>query len=630
LYLHRPHRPDDLPPRLSTRLGLRVAIAGALLVAALAAIFLRLWYVQVLSGEHYRALANDNRVREVRVQAPRGTILDRDGHVLVDNRTVLQLVVRPAELRRSAAKRRAELRALARLLDLPPRDLNAKLAPSRGFSGYPVVVRQGLGRPELFYLREHQDEFPGVSVERGYTRRYHQGSLAAHELGIVGQISPSQLKEQRWRRLEPGDIIGQSGLEYSYDRYLRGRPGQARLQVDALGRLKGKLASSPAIPGRNLRLTIDPDLQRTGEEALGSRGLPGAFAAIQVRTGAVLAIGTYPSYDPAFYTKPHTPEQYEALERESDAPLLNRADQGGYPTGSSIKPLIATAALEEGLITPGEIVDDPGSLVVGGAVFSNAGGAVNGPIDLTTALQVSSDVFFYKLGLEASAEGNHGQIQDWLHRYGLGRFSGIDLPGEQPGLVPTPAWRNRLYRKGSNPYIDRPWTAGDNINLAVGQGDLQVTPLQLATAYAALANGGKVVRPHLGGAVESASGEVLRRIHPKPRRQLPISDLTRSTILEGMRRAAMEPGGTSYPVFGGFPVNIAGKTGTAERGSGTEDQSWYGAIAPYEDPEIVVVATVERGGFGVDAAAPLAEQMLSTYFGVGGGSSAGQAAGGQG
>jgi penicillin-binding protein 2 len=614
LYLHRPHRPDDLPPRLSTRRGLRVAVAGAVLVAVIAAIFLRLWYLQVLSGEHYRALANDNRIREVRVQAPRGAILDRAGRVLVDNRTVLQLVVRPAELRRDPAKRREELLALARLLELSPADLRAKLAPARGFSGYPVVVRQGLERPELFYLREHQADFPGVSVERGYTRRYRYGSLAAHALGIVGQVSPAQLKERRGRPLAPGDIIGQSGLEYSYDRFLRGRPGEARLQVDALGRLKGKLTSKPAVAGESLRLALDVGVQRAGEDALRSRGLPGAFVALDVRMGAVLGIGSYPAYDPGFYTKPHTPAEYEALERSPEAPLLNRADQGGYPTGSSIKPLIATAALEEGLITPDEIVDDPGSLVVGDAVFQNAGGAVNGPIDLGTALQVSSDVYFYKLGLEASAEGRRGELQDWLRRYGLGRRSGIDLSGEQPGLLPTPAWRNKLYRKGTNPYIDRPWTVGDNINLAVGQGDLMVTPLQLAVAYAALANGGKVIQPHLGEAIETASGEVIRRIRPRTERRLPISSLTRESILDGIHRAAMEPGGTSYSVFGGFPVAIAGKTGTAERGAGVEDQSWYGAIAPYEDPEIVVVATIERGGFGVDAAAPLAAEILSGYF----------------
>jgi penicillin-binding protein 2 len=335
---------------------------------------------------------------------------------------------------------------------------------------------------------------------------------------------------------------------------------------------------------------------------------------MNVHTGAVLAMGSHPSFDPAFYAKPHTQAEYTALEEQTDSPLLNRATQGGYPTGSSFKPITATAGLEEGLVSPEEIVVDGGSLSVGGQVFSNAGGAVNGPITMSEALKVSSDVYFYRLGLEAEANGSHGQIQDWAHRYGLGRRTGIDLSAEAPGLVPTPAWRNRLFRRESNPLIDRPWGVGDNINLAIGQGDLQVTPLQLANAYAALANGGKVVTPHLGSKIVDTSGQTVKEIDPPPRRKLEISSVTRETILGGLHRAAMEPGGTSYSVFGGFPVPVGGKTGTAERGAGNADQSWYAAVAPYPDPQIIVVATVERGGFGVEAAAPVAAQILERHF----------------
>ena len=340
---------------------------------------------------------------------------------------------------------------------------------------------------------------------------------------------------------------------------------------------------------------------------------------MNARTGAVLAMGSYPSFDPAFYAKPRTPAEYRSLENRANAPLLNRADQGGYPTGSAFKPIVATAALEEGLVEPDEIVYDGGSLAVGGVVFNNAGGAVNGPIDISDALKVSSDVYFYRLGAEASAHGRHGQIQDWARSYGIGERSGIDLPDEQAGLLPTPSWRNRVFRKESNPYIDRPWTAGDNVNLSVGQGDLQVTPLQLATAYAALANGGALVTPHLGARIEGFDGRTLARIRPPPRRRLRISELTRETILGGMERAAMEPGGTSYSVFGDFPFAVAGKTGTAERGAGVEDQSWYGAVAPAGEPRIVVVATVEGGGFGVEAAAPVVARVLAHAIELGAG-----------
>jgi penicillin-binding protein 2 len=611
LYLLR--RPEDLPPRLSSRVPVRIAVLAVLLIAVLSTIFLRLWYLQVLSGESYRTLADDNRIREIRVQPPRGEITDRNGEVLVGNRTVLALEVRPSELPSVPAERKAELVELGRVLDLTPRQLNARIRGAPQYIGYPVVIRQGLGRRLMFYLLEHRAEFPGVSIERHYVRDYKAGSLAAHALGIVGQVSPGQLEARRSGGLAPGDIIGQSGLEFIYDRYLRGTAGSSRIQVDALGRPKGRLSSVPAQAGDNLRLTLDSGLQATGEAALRSTGLPGGFVAMDVHTGAVLAMGSYPSYDPAFYTKPHTRSEYRSLDDQADAPLVDRADQGGYPTGSAFKPITATAALEEGLIDPGTIFNDTGSLDIGGLVLHNAGGAANGPVDMSDALKVSSDVYFYSLGLRATAHGEHGQIQDWAHRFGLGERTGIDLPAEGTGLIPTPDWRNRVFRSGENPYIDRPWTQGDNVNLAIGQGDVQVTPLQLAGAYAALANGGTVVRPHLGEQIRSVDGQV-EEIRPAPRRQLQISPLTRETVLGGMERAAMEPGGTSYPVFGSFPFAIAGKTGTAQRGEGVEDQSWYGAIAPYGNPRIVVVATVERGGFGAEAAAPVVARILEDYF----------------
>ena len=624
MYLLQP--PEDVPSRLRPRVTLRIAVLAGLLIAALLMILLRLWSLQVLSGDHYRTLANDNQVREFRVQAPRGGIVDRRGRALVENRPVITLELRPAALPSSRRERRDELAALGRLAGLSPAQLRRKIRETPRLGGYPIVLRQGLDRRTLFYLLEHRDRFPGVSVEPTYVRSYKQGSLAAHVLGLVGQVGPAQLKEPQYDGLEPGDIIGQAGVEHTYDRYLRGTAGEERIQVDALGRPKGVLSSEAGRPGDNLRLTLDLDLQATGEAALRSKGLPGAFVAMNVHTGAVLAMGSFPTYDPVFYTKPRTRAEYRSLENRADAPLIDRADQGGYPTGSAFKPITATAALEEGLIDPDTIFQDTGSFDVGGTVLHNAGGAANGPVDMSDALKVSSDVYFYSLGLEASAEGNHGQIQDWARRFGLGQKPGIDLPNQGPGLIPTPAWRNRLYDKGTNPFIDRPWTQGDNVNLAIGQGDVQVTPLQLARAYAALANGGTLVTPHLGKRIESIDGRTVERIRPPPRRRLHISELTRETILGGLERAAMEPGGTSYSVFGGFPIAIAGKTGTAERGYGEADQSWYAAVAPFRDPRIAVVATVERGGFGVESAAPVVARILERYFGLeqsAGGSSSG-------
>jgi penicillin-binding protein 2 len=619
-------RPEDIPPRLSNRLNVRIAVLTAVVIAAVAMVLLRLWSVQILDGPHYRALAQDHGVLDVRVHPPRGEILDRNGRVLVDNRTVMSLELRPSDLPADSGERGRELHKLGDLLGLSQREIRRRVRATPQYAGYPVVLKQGLDRRLLFYLLENKESFPGVSVERTYVRKYPDGTLAAHLLGLVGQISPRQLKRAKYDGLQPGDIIGQAGVEYAYDRFLRGTAGSQRIQVDALGRPRGMLGNRPAQAGDNLRLTLDSGLQEVGESALREKGLPGAFVAMDVHSGAVLAMGSSPTYDPSFYTRPHTKAEYDAFGDRPGDPLVDRADQGGYPTGSAFKPITAAAALEDGLITPSTIFNDTGSLDIGGLVVHNAGGAANGPIDMSTALQVSSDVYFFNLGLHAAASGSGGQIQDWAFKFGLGRNPDIDIPNASAGLIPTPAWRNRVYRSHKNPYIDRPWNQGDNVNLAVGQGDVMVTPLQLARAYAALANGGTLVRPHLGGRIVDVNGGTVERIKPPPKRHLRISDETLNVILGGMERAAMEPGGTSYPVMGGFPFPVAGKTGTAERGEGQEDQSWYGVIAPYRDPRIVVAVTVEHGGFGVESAAPIARAILERYFHLSAGGASGTAA----
>jgi penicillin-binding protein 2 len=611
-------RPEDIPPRLTSRLNLRIAILGAVVVLAIATVLLRLWSLQILDGQHYKALAQDHGVLDVRVHPPRGEILDRSGNVLVENRTVMTLQLRPSDLPSDKTERHRELAKLGDLLGLSQRDIGQRVRATPQYAGYPVVLKQGLDRRLLFYFLENKESFPGVSVERTYVRKYPDGTLAAHILGLVGQVSPHQLTRPQYKTLRPGDIIGQAGVEYTYDKFLRGTAGAERIQVDALGRPRGTLGQRPAEAGDNLRLTLDSGLQEVGEAALRAKGLPGAFVAMNVHTGAILGMGSYPTYDPSFYAQPHTKAQYDAFGNRPGDPLVDRADQGGYPTGSAFKPITATAALEDGLITPSTIFNDTGSLDIGGLVVHNAGGAANGPIDMSTALQVSSDVYFFDLGLRASASGNGGQIQDWAFRYGLGRKPQADVPDATSGLIPTPAWRNRVYRSHKNPYIDRPWNQGDNVNLAVGQGDVQVTPLQLARAYAALGNGGTLVRPHVGGSIVNIQGKTVRKIHPPPQRHLRISDETRNVILEGLHRAADEPGGTSYAVMGSFPIPVAGKTGTAER-LGQEDQSWYSVLAPYPNPQIVVTVTVERGGFGAETAAPMAREILERYFNQHGG-----------
>jgi penicillin-binding protein 2 len=604
-------RSDERGPAMTNRLALRIALFGGFAVVLFAILFFRLWLLQVLDGEKYLAEAKNNRTRSFRTSAPRGEILDRNGKLLVANRTSLALQVNPRKLPEDPAERRAELAKLAELTHTTLRKVRRtmheelKLAPAA-----PVTLRNDVGHYLVFYLQENQERFPGVEVQRVFVRAYPDGTLGAHIFGSVGEIDEEQLKEARYKGLVPGDEIGQSGAEDTYDRYLRGRPGLTRIQVDALGEPtpNGRLVSKPPAPGDNLKLTIDQSVQEAGEAAMAERGLPGGFVTMDVHTGEILALGSFPTFEPALFARPSlTQAQVDDTYNNPAAPLTDRATAGLYPTGSTFKLITALAALESGNLQVNEAIEDPGVLVVGGQEFKNAGEAANGTVSLVTALEVSSDVFFYTLGLRM---WNTGELQHWAHALGIGRPTGIDLPGAEEGLLPSQRWRNQLYEEGET---DRPWSAGDNIQLATGQGDLQTNPLQMAVAYATLANGGTVVTPHIGLQVDDAAGRVLKEFDPKSRRHIHIDPEYRAAILEGLHDAAQNGAGTSFEVFGNFPIEVAGKTGTAQRPPHA-DQSWYGVLAPYPDPRIVTFVTMEEGGFGAESAAPAARKILEAYF----------------
>jgi penicillin-binding protein 2 len=602
-------RTDQLDSPMGNRLALRIAVFGGVALALFVVLFFRLWFLQVLNGDKYLAEAKNNRTREYRISAPRGEILDRGGEKLVTNRTSLALQVNPRKLPEDPRRRHAELARLAELTHSSlPRLRKTMHEQLKLAASAPVTLRRDVGHYLVFYLQENQNRFPGVAVQRVFVRRYPDGTLAAHILGNVGEISEEQLKEPRYRGLQPGDEIGQAGVEYTYDHYLRGRPGVERIQVDAFGQptRNGRLESKPPAPGDSLKLTIDSEVQAAGESALAARGLPGGFVTMNVDNGEILGLGSFPTFDPSELIEP-SQAQVNALFRNEQAPLTDRAIAGLYPTGSTFKPITAIAALESGNLTPTEVINDPGQFEIGGEVFKNAGEAANGSVSLVSALEVSSDVFFYNLGFRM---WNTGDLQHWAHSLGIGRPTGIDLPGAEEGLLPSRRWRNRLYREGET---ERPWSAGDNIQLATGQGDLQTNPLQMAVAYAALANGGTIVTPHVGLEVEDAAGRVLKEFQPKPRRHIHIDPEYRAAILEGMHDAAQNGAGTSFAVFGGFPIPVAGKTGTAQRPPHA-DQSWYGVLAPYPNPRIVTFVTMEEGGFGVESAAPAAKTILEAYF----------------
>jgi penicillin-binding protein 2 len=626
---------NERRPTLTPKLAFRVAIVGGIALAAFAVIFFRLWYLQVLSGDKYVAEAQNNQLREIKVQAPRGEIVDREGRVLVRNRVGYAVKVTPDRLPEDEGERRKLYRRLAKLLRMRTRVVERRIESQLEELPFSLAtVKQDVRRETFMYIGERREDFPGVEIEPVFLREYPHRQIGAHLFGHLGEASKEDLDDPQFEGVEMGDRIGKAGIEQEYDSILRGRNGATRVKVDALGNLKGYLKKENPQQGRQLRLALDLDVQRTGQAALaGGTGL-GAFAVMDIHNGEVLGLGSNPSFDPNLFAEVVRESDYKALTAEDNgAPLTNRAVAGGYPTGSTFKLVTAVAALQSGLITPDTVLHDGGSLTVGNVVFNNAGGVAHGSLALRQGLTVSSDVFFYQLGRDMDSRGDGNALQRWAHRLGLGRRSGIDLPEEAPGFVPSKRWRDRQYRKFSrcvertNPtpveislgkcgWQDRLWSTGDNVNLSVGQGDLAANPLQMAVAYAAIANGGRVLRPRLGLRIENSAGQAEQNVKAPIARRLRIPAEYRQAILDGLHGAANDPGGTSTAVFEGFPVEIAGKTGTAEKGLGRADQSWYVALAPWPDPKYVVAVTDEAGGFGAETAAPMARLILAELFDV--------------
>src|SRR3954465_10798375 len=439
---------NDRRPALTPQLALRVAVVGGIALVAFAVIFFRLWHLQVLSGDKYLAEANNNRLREIKVQAPRGKIVDRNGRVLVDNRTGLAVKISPDKLPKDGAAGRRLYRKLGRVLGESSKRVGRQVR--RQLKALPfssATVKQDVSLPVVSYLLEHQNDFPGVTAERVFLRQYPHHQIGAHLFGTVGEVTGDELKDPRYHGVAMGDRVGQSGIESQYDRFLRGRNGASRVQVDALGTLKGELSVREPQQGSQLRLAVDRGVQEAGQQALAGGTGRGAFVVMNVHNGEVVAMGSQPSFDPNIFSKIIREKDYKRLQDPNNgAPLSDRATRGLYPTGSTMKLITATAALQGGLITPDTVQFDAGSLEGGGVAFKNAGGAVNGALALRRALTVSSDVFFYRLGLEMNGAGNGLLIQHWAKKYGLGRPTGIDLPGESSGLIAGPPAKKMLYK----------------------------------------------------------------------------------------------------------------------------------------------------------------------------------------
>jgi penicillin-binding protein 2 len=700
--------PTGQRPPLTPQLAVRVAVVGTFALAMFAIIFFRLWFLQILSGSSYLAQATANEVQTVSIPAERGEIVDRNGNVLVDSNEAAAVVLSPQQLP-------VPIKTYSQMLTPPPADMaiyrrlarvlrmSARPAPCHvslatktlrelGYTGadpqlrhlaeIPCLVAQQLSLEPYgdvtllspaptavqYYLGERSNQFPGVTLQQVYVRNYPYGSLGAQVWGTVGRINAAELSDPHFKGVGPNAIVGQSGLEYEYNRYLQGTAGSEQVQVNAAGQpIKIMHVTAPK-EGLTLRTSIDTAVERVGQQALAQSiaanppANAGAFVAMDPQNGQIYAMGSLPSYNPSALTKPLTQAQYDRMfGQASGDPLLNRAIQFEGQTGSVYKLITATAALQSGVWTPTETYDDTGCFYEGSICRHNAGHAAYGVINIVTAIKVSDDVFFYNLGaLLNSNAPQGGALQKWARLYGFGQPTGIDLPGEATGVVPDPAYWNYLnqqerecdnatgpyaYTNGTTdsprklPGFHRspkvppgsceigtltPWTYGDNVNTGVGQGDDQVTPIQLAVAYAAMANGGTVVTPHVGLDIQTASGKVLQRIQPAPRRHLHFNPVDRAAIMQGLHEAAQSPGGTSYQVMGNFPMTVYAKTGTAQYfvngvnsvGGVQTAYAWYACFVPRSETTrpIVVVVLVERGGYGVQAASPVAREILSQWF----------------
>ena len=636
------------PYRLTPQTALRVAVLAFLALGVFAVLFLRLWALQVLSGDRYLAQANDNRVRTLYLEAQRGPILDRNGKVLVENVPGTRLELWPADLPKTWKAQLTELQAISKVTGTSVSGMVAQLKEHGSDPLTPIVVQRGLRQDQIDYLEERAAQFPGVQTQDSFLRKYPYQSLAAQVLGYVGQISEQEYKQKKKAGYQPTDSIGQAGVESEYDTYLRGKNGTAQLTVDSLGRPKGPATLvTQASPGEALRLTLNIGLQRAAEQALrygislahtgieGKYADGGAIVAMDPRNGAILAMASYPTYQPSIYVGHADAQKLAPLidlkaAAAANYPGINRAIDATYPPGSVFKPVTALAAMQAGIVHPFDQILCSPDFKDHGQTFLNWTPLIDQWIDLPTALAMSCDTYFYELGkrfYDLPAYQGH-QLQGWATRFGLGELTGVDLSPEAKGLIPTPEYLRQRY-PASKGYgvLDRTWKPGYSIQMAIGQGQVLVTPMQMTRLYAMIANGGKLVTPHLADDVElpgsnSQPARVLRRFGAQPAASSGVDPTALRYVQQGLDEATHSPFGTGVGVFGSFPVNIAGKTGSAEKNVTLPGdkypqnltQSWWCGYAPYNAPTITVCAVIENGGHGGTAAAPAALRVFEHYF----------------
>jgi penicillin-binding protein 2 len=632
----------------------RLKVFALLVFMMFAALSTRLWFLQVLATEKYAYDAQNNGVRIAKTDALRGNIYTADQYgkpnqkALVQNRPSLEVRINKQELDESG-QGDAVLIHLSKLLHIKVKAITKKLEDKKYYDFQPKPIADFVPENVRFYITEHSNEFPGVQVVDTSVRSYPFGTMAAHIVGSVGQISKEQTNDPAYKNYGLNDLVGKSGLELTYEKYLRGTPGVQRFLVNSDGETIRRLGNQEPTAGDDLVLALDSDIQTAAEDSL-KEGIDrartvydedhgkyfqapgGAVVVLDPKTGGVVAMASYPSFDPRWYVKGLTQEQNRYLgncahcpEAAKVAPLLDRAYQGGFVPGSTFKPFTALAAVKEGVASLGSSYDCPAEYVYPGdtsdAVFHNWSTTGLGYFSIHDLLRISCDTSFYKWGgafyynwRQNQLGENNEPLQRDLRQWGFGNPTGVDLPGESSGLIPDAAWAQEDEQKPIFPYG---WTPGGDILTMIGSGYVKVTPLQLAQAYAALANDGHICQPHVVAQVVDAEGEPVKNVGGHCDRTLPYTKAQIDYIMSAL--TAVPSSGTAQTAFAGFPLDqypVAGKTGTAFIGDNYQDTSWFAGMVPAGDPKYVVVAMVEQAGFGSDVAAPIVRRVIESIYGI--------------
>ncbi|WP_214417306.1 penicillin-binding protein 2 [Sphaerisporangium fuscum] len=654
------------------RVRARLVLLQFLVLTLFAVLALRLWQVQVVRGAQFVVAATETRTRDVIVPAVRGQILDASGRPLVRNRTSLVVSVDRAELERMRDGGQAVLRRLAAVLDRPVKELRERIRPcgphvSRpcwpGSLYSPIPIDDNVDARQALQILERQEDFPGVIAQPQAVREYPLGTGASQTLGYLQPVTEEELKKRSSLKANFSgvDLVGRDGLEYVYDEALRGSPGLRRVQVDRMGKVLGIERQTSPTAGDILITNMDANVQKIVDQALehAMKNAPKADGAaavvLDVKTGGVIAIGSMPTYDPSVWAGGISEKDYQRLLSEkSGLPLISRATHGQYAPGSTFKVSSVSSMIRDGYPLKGRY-DCPGSYNVAGTEFHNFHGIGLGEMDLHTALVKSCDTIFYRAAYEMwQRDGGLTPVKhpkepmtNTAKAFGFGRKTGIDLPGEVPGRIPGRVWKKKMWdathhlscvrAKSGYPEVEKTnpsraaylkrlahencvegmqWKAAEAANLSIGQGDVLVTPLQLAAAYAALVGDGKLRSPRIGKALVRPDGTQVEMIKAPVTGKLPINEQTRLYIRDALSEVTSD--GTAAGAFSGFPMNvvkIGGKTGTAEV-YGKEDTSWFASFAPANDPRFVVVVTVSQGGQGAMAAAPAAREIWEGIYGI--------------